>query len=284
MLKPTDLKSEGGATLTLQEDGSILVSGENPGEDTYTLVTGSGLSQITAFRLEAIPDSSLPQNGPGRYGNGNFHLNEFQVFSGDNPVILNDVLVPTADGDIRRIIDGKIDSGGSWIAALPIGRKISAVFATDPIGVANDVLRFELTFSMYPHSQHGLGRFRISVTNLNASSVFEAVGLRQDLQERELADFDIAIGKALARMNKPDEAAAAFARALDRVEKDDQRKKLFEQIKEHQAALTLMAEQRPEDLPLQLALPKVSPRAAKKHSTKRCCSNWAQPRRSTPSS
>ena len=34
---------------------------------------------ITGFRLEVLADSSFPDSGPGRNGNGNFVLTEFQV-------------------------------------------------------------------------------------------------------------------------------------------------------------------------------------------------------------
>ena len=36
-LAPTEVKSEGGATLTRQEDGSWLASGKNPANDIYTI-------------------------------------------------------------------------------------------------------------------------------------------------------------------------------------------------------------------------------------------------------
>ena len=76
-LKPTKMTSAGGATLTLQADGSILASGKNPDTDTYTLVVPTDLKGITGLRLEALPDPSLPQNGPGRATN--FCLSEMTV-------------------------------------------------------------------------------------------------------------------------------------------------------------------------------------------------------------
>ena len=66
VLKPTEMKSQGGATLTLRPDGSILAGGTNPDRDVYSLVAKPDLKQITAIRLEALPDPSLPSNGPGR--------------------------------------------------------------------------------------------------------------------------------------------------------------------------------------------------------------------------
>jgi len=66
VLKPTEMKSEGGATLALQPDGSVLASGANPDRDVYSLLAKTDLEQITAIRLEAVPDPSLPSGGPGR--------------------------------------------------------------------------------------------------------------------------------------------------------------------------------------------------------------------------
>jgi eukaryotic-like serine/threonine-protein kinase len=70
----------------------------------------------------------------------------------------------------------------------------------------------------------------------------------------ELADLDIAIGKAHAQQRDGQEAAAAFVQALDRVEPEDERRKLIEQFQDDHAALATVARQRPRELSLQLAL------------------------------
>ena len=79
----SEMKSAGNATLTKRDDGSILVSGERPATDTYTLSARTDLAGITAFRLEAIPDDSLPGKGSGRSDNGNFVLSRFAVTAQD---------------------------------------------------------------------------------------------------------------------------------------------------------------------------------------------------------
>ncbi|MGH9204701.1 MAG: DUF1549 domain-containing protein, partial [Vicinamibacterales bacterium] len=79
----SELKSAGNATLTKRDDGSILVSGEKPATDTYTLSAKTDLEGITAFRLETIPDESLPGKGSGRADNGNFVLSRFAVTAQD---------------------------------------------------------------------------------------------------------------------------------------------------------------------------------------------------------
>ena len=76
VLKPQTMTSANGVTLTLKDDGSILASGANPPTDTYVLKFDQLPREITAIRLEVLPDDSLPKKGPGRAGNGNFVLSE----------------------------------------------------------------------------------------------------------------------------------------------------------------------------------------------------------------
>lgn len=79
MLDPTSNDSLNGATLDELGDFSILASGLSPATDIYSVVAPTALTGITGIRLEVLEDPSLPTNGPGRYGNGNFVLTEFQV-------------------------------------------------------------------------------------------------------------------------------------------------------------------------------------------------------------
>ena len=78
------MKSKGGATLALQSDGSILASGDNVSGDVYTISAISTLDRIATVRLEALPDPSLPQKGPGRHSSGNFQLAAFRIYSPAN--------------------------------------------------------------------------------------------------------------------------------------------------------------------------------------------------------
>jgi len=78
-LKPAKMESTGGATLSLRDDDSIVVSGINPDKDTYNITVETNLRGITGLRVEALPDDSLADNGPGRAANGNFVLSEFDV-------------------------------------------------------------------------------------------------------------------------------------------------------------------------------------------------------------
>ncbi len=70
--------SRGGDHLELLADGSILASGAHP-EFGYDLVYETDKKTISALRLTAIPDDSLPKRGPGRSGSGKYHLKSFRV-------------------------------------------------------------------------------------------------------------------------------------------------------------------------------------------------------------
>src|SRR5205807_428004 len=74
--KPITIESAAGATAEKLDDGSVRFSGSNPERDTYTLVSDTGLSNVTAIQLEALTDPALPSKGPGRTPHGNFVLSE----------------------------------------------------------------------------------------------------------------------------------------------------------------------------------------------------------------
>ena len=80
VLTPTNASSTGGATMTINADGSILVGGTSPDNPTYIVTAVTNLTGITGIRLQVLEDPSLPQNGPGRYPvDGNFVITTFAV-------------------------------------------------------------------------------------------------------------------------------------------------------------------------------------------------------------
>ncbi|MEO7298150.1 MAG: DUF1553 domain-containing protein, partial [Verrucomicrobiota bacterium] len=79
VLDPLEYKSSGGQTLKKLADNSLLATNIAPESDTYTVTVRSTLKNLSALRLEVLPDESLPANGPGRSPTGSFFLNEFQA-------------------------------------------------------------------------------------------------------------------------------------------------------------------------------------------------------------
>jgi tetratricopeptide (TPR) repeat protein len=172
VLKPSEMISKGGATLTLLDDGSILAGGKNPDRDVYSLTARTDLKQINAIRLEALPDPSLPQGGPGRHSNGNYNLGELRVYSGGQLVAPTSISVVYDEAqEARNVIAGKVHATRGWSNYPRAGQPNTAVIATRLERAPDDDLRIELYFSPHPqYTQHGLGRFRLSVSG--ASGVF----------------------------------------------------------------------------------------------------------------
>ncbi|MGH9385548.1 MAG: DUF1549 domain-containing protein, partial [Vicinamibacterales bacterium] len=98
VLTPKRLSATGGVELTAAPDGSVLAAGANPGETTYTIEAATALPRVTAIRLEALPDPSLPKGGPGRDPYGNFQLNGFDGEAEDTPLVFKAIKADDSSG------------------------------------------------------------------------------------------------------------------------------------------------------------------------------------------
>ncbi len=81
-MTPGRVAADGGVILTAVQDGSVLASGANPGETVYTIEGTTTVPRVTAVRIEALPDPSLPKGGPGRDPYGNFVANGIEIIVG----------------------------------------------------------------------------------------------------------------------------------------------------------------------------------------------------------
>ena len=77
VLDPSEFSSGGGATLTKTESKSILATGRNPSNDTYTVTAAVGPGRITGLRLEVLETGE--EKEMGRHQNGGFVLTKFEV-------------------------------------------------------------------------------------------------------------------------------------------------------------------------------------------------------------
>jgi hypothetical protein len=194
--KPIEAKSTNGATLLVQDDSGILVSGKNPNTDTYELLF-SGLPDFTAIRIEVLPHDSLPNKGPGRAGNGNFVLSEFEAYwqvpADQDKAVPKE---PSAPENQRESIPlqnatatyeqvGAADGNpyGKWAVAAAIdrdekglkwgwavmeqaGRANYAVFELAPNAPQKNQRQLKLVLKQnLDNPKHTLGRFRIATTN-----------------------------------------------------------------------------------------------------------------------
>ncbi len=170
-LPPTSFVSLEGATLTKDNEGTIVAGGHSPDTDTYVITGKTNEKKISAIRLDLYPHDSLPMRGPGRCQNGNLHLSEviIQAFSPKTstsvPIKITKV---TADFNqvgwgIERAIDG--DPKTAWGIHPAVGVAHHAVFELEtPIEPETDT-ELTITLKQLHGGSHLLGAFRISCTD-----------------------------------------------------------------------------------------------------------------------
>ncbi len=178
-LTPSKVTSSGGAKLTVQKDASVLASGPNPASDVYTIEAEVNLTRITALRIEALSDPSLPAKGPGRVKHGNFVLSEVALKAGPggnaNFLEPEPVALAAAKADFEQA--GTKDKAGwpasatvdndpatGWAISPQFGKDHTAVLELEKDLTAEGPTRLIVTLSQQYGMQHTLGKFRISVT------------------------------------------------------------------------------------------------------------------------
>jgi hypothetical protein len=71
--------STDGSTLTIEPDGSVLCSGNNPAQDHHEIRLATTATGMRLLCLEALPDAGSPGGKVGRAPNGNAVLNAIDV-------------------------------------------------------------------------------------------------------------------------------------------------------------------------------------------------------------
>lgn len=207
VLRPQASTSATGATLSPSEDGSIFATGgdDKAAVETYTLVIPGQLADLTALKIEALPDDSLPKRGPGRAANGNFVLSEvtasIQATADAAPQPLK---FSEATASFEQLQDEKDRSNphGGWKIASAIDADAQGAnwgWAVLPeAGQANHaVLEFDaatavtipaggslsITFHQAYGAQHTLGKFRVSATSAPHPVHAAGIGLPRNVRD-----------------------------------------------------------------------------------------------------
>lgn len=234
----SDFRSRGNTdSHEILEDGSILLIGNDPPDtDHYTVTATVDLSDIRAFRLDALTHDSLPGTGPGRGDSvrTNFVLNEFSVLARTDsdraPVPLKFASASAdfsqADWDVFGAVDGKAKTG--WAIAPQFGRPHWAVFVlAEPLSALEGA---SLTFQLEQEfgSARTLGRFRISAVTGSVPGE-GAAGLPGEIVE-------------ILKCEESAWKTADRIRLVDyRVESDPKAKKLKQQIASAKSDLAKLA-------------------------------------------
>lgn len=163
--------SVAGATFKKLEDGSLLAQG-NRNKDLYTIKFKSSQANITGIRLEALPDESLPKNGPGRADDGNFLVNSLKasIAPAADAAQVKPVEFTESSGNfsqegypVSSLVSAQAQNG--WAVAPRFGQPSFAYIACkQPIGDATGSIWTVQLDQQFGTGQHSLGRFRFSVT------------------------------------------------------------------------------------------------------------------------
>ena len=172
----SEVVSKGGATLKKLPDGSYLAEGKNPDKETYEvrLIVRPELKQITALRLEALPDDSLPMKGAGRSTNGNVVMTGVKIAlrtgsKGDAEWL--DLPIKAAEADFSQKeyqIGGVLDAdpANGWGIHPEVGKAHQAMFTlAEPLALDSPrEIKVTLDFQSQ-FAQHQIGRFRLAVAS-----------------------------------------------------------------------------------------------------------------------
>lgn len=170
VVQPAEMNAAGGATLTVDKEGAIVVTGPNPDHETYTIRATGSYTGVTAVRLETLTDDALVAKGPGRSGNGNIVMTDVRVAISGGDGVRQPIRIASATADfsqdtfpIAYAIDEQRHTG--WGIDPEQGKPHTALFKLDsPIRAEGEtmleiVLDFQSQFS-----KHQPGKFRLSVT------------------------------------------------------------------------------------------------------------------------
>ena len=204
---PASADSTGGATVTIRDDRSVLIGGKNPDTDNTVVRFASLPERVVGVRVEVLPEKSLPSQGPGRAGNGNFVLTEVVARVVRDGAPARDLAFESAWASHEQTVSADKNPYGKWSAASVIDHDARGTFAgwailpeagkpsqlrlrlKEPLTLASgERLEIELQ-QKHGHGHHTLGCFRLGVATDPAAVVPPTVPLpNADLADRLKVD------------------------------------------------------------------------------------------------
>jgi hypothetical protein len=204
---PASADSTGGATVTIRDDRSVLIGGKKPDTDSTVVRFAALPERVVGVRVEVLPDKSLPSQGPGRSGNGNFVLTEVVARVVRDGAPARDLAFESAWASHEQTVSADKNPYGKWSAASVIDHDARGTFAgwailpeagkpsqlrlrlKEPLTLASgERLEIELQ-QKHGHGHHTLGCFRLGVATDPAAVVPPTVPLpNADLADRLKVD------------------------------------------------------------------------------------------------
>ena len=179
------IQTQSGARFARQKDGSYLLEdvvtpkAKNAAAfdtDVYTVTLANVPTDLTGLRLEAIPDPSLPKQGPGRSANGNFVVTQLRVDVTDRQgKVVRSVPVQRASADFEQrgykasdAISATVNKKKGWGVLPAVGKKhYLQVRTTEPLTLSDDQ-QLQVVIEQHYGAGHTLGRFRLQAVTGDA--------------------------------------------------------------------------------------------------------------------
>jgi hypothetical protein len=164
VLTPGNLKADNGVTLKALPDGSVLAGGAMPASSIFELTAETKLRNITAFRLEMIPDAGLPNGGSGRGAGGKGVVTLFEARAGGKKVDLSRITADfkSEESELNLVVRPAEQLKRGWGVNPEMNRRHYAVIETTRMFSPDTTMTLRIG-SEYEGAL--VGRFRISVTD-----------------------------------------------------------------------------------------------------------------------
>ena len=198
-LRPDELSARS-AKLTVLEDGSVL-AGRGDAKEKYTVsFPVEKETKIAAVRLRVLPHESLPKNGPGLAGNGNFVLTDVQIAADGEALAISRAQSSHHQPKfpIEHSIDGMPSTGWAINVAAGSTTKMNAPHEAHFVIETPPTVDGRLTITLDHHGKfYNVGRFAIDVAETAPSAIVDAPLLaaletqadqRTDAMKKLLAD------------------------------------------------------------------------------------------------
>ena len=235
LVKPINAKSKG-QKLTIEPNGSVLASGNNPEKDEYELLYILGNSEVTAFKLEALRHPKMTKGRLARSDSGNFVLTDIRFQTkdakGSLPISGSQATYEQGSYKIAQAYDNDPSTGWAVWNGRTIDRDHAAMFRLkDTLKIENDrALSVSLKFNSTA-KHHNIGYFRFYQTSLKDPKLESEdemllfalklpVAKRSDAHKSRIKDaFEAADSKLLKLRNNEKEAADRLKKLQGRLAK-----------------------------------------------------------------
>jgi Protein of unknown function (DUF1553)/Protein of unknown function (DUF1549)/Planctomycete cytochrome C len=173
VLTPAGVKADNGVLLKMLPDGSVIAGGAAPPASIYEVTATPKLRNITAFRLELIPDPGLPDGGSGRGNGGKGVVTLFEARVADKKIDLSRITADfkSEESELNLVIRPADQLKRGWGVNPEMNKPHFAVIETARILDTPGEITFRIG-SEYEGA--AVGRFRISVTDSEWPEVIPA--------------------------------------------------------------------------------------------------------------